>query len=121
MPNPSLASIYNDPDNASLHDLQAARDAGGPGSTDYVNLAPYEHQAFARAVVNDHPIMGPLSLSVASPLYQIAKLPGIMPYSQQLGMVGPGASPASIDQLLHEYKGIGQGIYDNLSSMFNKH
>ena len=110
-----------DPDTAPFIEVYNRRNANGTNHPDYVNYAPYEHQAFARGFVEEHPWTGPPLLALASPGYQLAKLPPFMPYSQKLGFVGEGASPASLDQLLHEFRGIGQGMSNNLSSLFRNH
>ena len=109
-----------DPDTAPFIDVYQKRNANGPDHPDFINYAPYEHQAFARGFIEENPWIGPPALALASPAYQVAKLPALMPYSQRLGIVGEGASPSSIDQLIHEYRGIGQGITNNLASLFRK-
>lgn len=114
-----LAAMF-DPDQESNENLQIQRGLVGPNSPEGTALAPYEHQAFAREFTQDHPIMGPLALSAAVPVYQVAKFPGIINLSQHFGLVGPNATPPSLDQLIHGYRGIGQGIYNNLNSLFSK-
>jgi hypothetical protein len=72
-------------------------------------LAPYEHQQFARGLSEEDPLNA-LGLAIATPGYALAKSPALIRLSQMLGLVGPGATPASLDQIRQAYKGIGQGL-----------
>lgn len=75
-------------------------------------LAPFEHQAFAREYVGAHPISGALGIGAAIPLYQLSKLLGIAPESN-------GApTQASLQQLLSGYQGIGEGLQGALTRAF---
>ena len=82
-------------------------------------LAPYEHQAFARQWTQDNPWLAVPSLAIASPLYYAAKQKPILAAAQALGLVGPGATPASLDQLTKSYAGIGQGLAANMRGLLN--
>ena len=63
-------------------------------------IAPYEHQAFAREWIRDRGWAGVPSMAVAIPGYTLAKLLGV----QQ------ARTPPSLAQLTHGYRGMGQGI-----------
>lgn len=65
-------------------------------------LAPMEHRAYARETVADSPLMGAIQMGVATPAYTLAKLFGV----QQ------ARSPASLNELLQGYAGIGDGLKD---------
>lgn len=73
-------------------------------------LAPYEHQAFAREWTRDNPMLAVPSLAAATPLYYLLKQPLLMSMGKSLGLVGPDATPASLDQLQAGFRGIGQGL-----------
>ena len=62
-------------------------------------LAPYEHRAYAREVVADSPGKA-LSLGLLIPGYQMAKLVG----------AHSARTPASWEQLIQGYRGIGEGL-----------
>jgi hypothetical protein len=64
-------------------------------------LAPFEHQAFAREWTRENPYLAVPSLAAAIPVYQGAKL---------LGLGGPDATPASLDQLFAGYRGMMEGL-----------
>lgn len=64
---------------------------------DQGTISPYEHRAFAREVVADNPLMA-ASLAVAIPAYQAYK------------SVKGARSPASLDQVLQGFAGIGDGL-----------
>lgn len=75
-------------------------------------LAPFEHQAFAREYVGAYPISGTLGIGAAIPLYQLSKLLGIAPESN-------GApTQASLQQLLSGYQRIGEGLQGALTKAF---
>ena len=78
---------------------------------EYAKIAPYEHQDFARSVVGDNPLMS-VPVGVAAPLYYLAKQPGLMQIGKSLGLVGEGATPASLRQVQQSYQGIGEGMID---------
>ena len=63
-------------------------------------LAPLEHQAFAREWMRANPVSAGVSLPVAIPAYQLAKL---------LKLVG-SRTPASLDQLFGGYTGMVEGM-----------
>jgi len=64
-----------------------------------IELAPLEHRAFAREVVAENPLMA-ISLLFGIPAYQVAKRLGLR----------PNATPASQEQLIQGYKGLGEGL-----------
>lgn len=93
-------------DHATLYQMREK----AKGTPEFENLAPYEHQAFAREWVKERPILGTASLAVASPLYYLAKQPGLLGLAQKMGLVGEDATPSSLKQLGASYRGIGQGL-----------
>ena len=90
--------------------LSMLRDKVAGGSPEDAALAPLEHQAFAREWTQEQPLLAPASLAVAAPLYYLAKQPAMLELAQRLGLVGPNATPASLEQLRGSYSGIGQGL-----------
>lgn len=64
-------------------------------------LAGREHRAYARETVQDNPLMA-LSLLVATPAYQLAKLGGLT----------NSRSKPSLSQMGHGLLGIGEGLYN---------
>ena len=72
-------------------------------------LAPMEHQQFARQAVQENPLMA-LPIAAATPFYYAAKQPAALKLAQALGLVGPGATPATIDQVFGGLRGVGQGL-----------
>lgn len=75
-------------------------------------LAPFEHQAFARAYVGGHPISGALGIGAAIPLYQLSKLLRLAPETNGQ------TTPASLEQLIAGYQGIGEGLQGALTRAF---
>lgn len=69
-------------------------------------IAPYEHQAFAREWIQDRGWSGVPSMAVAIPGYALAKLLGIQ----------RARTPPSLAQVAHGYRGMGQGI----AGLFNR-
>jgi hypothetical protein len=63
-------------------------------------IAPYEHQAFAREWVKEDPVTATASLLGAIPAYSAAKAVGVV----------KSRTPASFDEIASAYKGIGQGL-----------
>lgn len=100
--------------------LSMMRDKLKGGSPEDQQLAPYEHQAFARQWVGENPLLAAPSLAIASPLYYLAKQKPILVAAQSLGLVGPGATPASLEQLKRSYAGIGQGLMSNLQGLLSR-
>ena len=98
--------------------LSMMRDKLTGGSPEDISLAPLEHQAFAREWTQEHPLLAPASLAVAAPLYYLAKQPAMLALAQQLGLVGPNATPASLEQLQGSYSGIGQGLAATFRDLF---
>ena len=93
-------------DHATLYNMREK----SRGTQKYQDLAPYEHQAFAREWVGENPLIGSASLAIASPLYYLAKQPGLLGLAQKMGLVGEDATPSSLKQLGASYRGIGQGL-----------
>lgn len=112
---PGLLDL-NTLDHATLSNM---RDKVVPGSPEDQALAPYEHQAFARQWTQDNPWLAVPSLAIASPLYYLAKQRPFVAAGQAMGLVGPGATPASLDQLTKSYSGIGQGLAANLQGLLS--
>jgi len=75
----------------------------------YEALAPYEHRAFTYSATQQNPLMA-APLAIAAPLYYMAKQPALIKAAQSLGVVGPGATPPSTDQLKAQLRGIAQGL-----------
>lgn len=88
----------------SWDELYRLRNSLAPNDPRQAEIAPYEHQAFARESVSQNPLMAP-SLAVATPAYTLAKLLGLQ----------KARSPASWDEVGAGYRGIGQGIMRYLS------
>ena len=102
-----LALRPEDMDNMDFYRLMQAREQADAQGNE--QLAPYEHQAYARELTQENPINA-LGLAVAAPAYYVAKQPALMGLSQKLGIVGEGATPASMEQLKRAYRGIYQGL-----------
>ena len=97
-------------------ELYRARDRVGPSSQEGQALAPAEHEAFAREWTAENPMVAAPSLAVAAPLYYIAKNPILMGMAQKAGLVGQDATPASLQQLGASYRGIIDGLIQNLTT-----
>lgn len=80
--------------------LRALRDQYPDDSPMQAQLAPYEHQAFAREWTQDNPLVAAPALAVSVPGYALAKLLGIK----------HGRTPASWAEMAGGYRGIGQGL-----------
>ena len=65
-------------------------------------LAPYEHEAYARTLVREHPY-GALPMLAMVPGYQVKKM-----------VTGEGRSEPSLAELSGGYKGIIKGLLDKL-------
>jgi len=83
--------------------LWSLRDAYKDDPKMQMRLAPYEHQAFAREFTKERPVLGPMSMAAAIPLYQLAKMGGMMTN-------GGTATPPSLNQMVQSYKGVAQGL-----------
>jgi len=83
----------------TFEQLRALRAQYPDDSPMQAQLAPYEHQAFAREQTQRNPLAG-AGLAVAVPGYALAKLLGI----------SHGRTPASWDEVAGGYRGIGQGL-----------
>lgn len=82
---------------AALVNLRNSLPADDPRQAE---LAPYEHQAFAREWVKENPVTATASLLAAIPGYTAAK---------EVGAV-KSRTPASLDEMAAAYKGVGQGL-----------
>ena len=83
----------------SWDDLMQLRRSMASDDPRQAEVAPYEHQAYARETVAQNPLYA-ASLGVAIPAYTLAKLAGLT-----------GArSPASMQEMQSGYRGIGQGL-----------
>lgn len=92
--------------------LQRAMARQANDTTRDQQLAPYEHQAFAREYVGQHPVSGALGVGAAIPLYQLSKLLGLAPTTNGQ------TTPASLQQLIAGYQGIGEGLAGALTRSF---
>ena len=81
--------------------LRALRDAYPDDSPMQAQLAPMEHQAFAREWTQDNPLVAAPSLAVSIPGYALAKLLGIQ----------HGRTKSSLAEMAGGYRGIGQGLW----------
>jgi len=81
-------------------DLLALRASLADSDPRQAQIAPYEHQAFAREWTEANPTVAVPSLAVAIPGYYGAKL---------LGLIGARTRP-SFDEVRGGYRGIGQGL-----------
>ena len=90
--------------------LSMLRDQLPPDHPLQALIAPHEHTAFAREWTQDNPMVAAPALALAAPLYYLAKQPSLVGLAQRLGLVGDNPTPASTDQLLAAYRGIGQGL-----------
>lgn len=102
-----LALRPEDLDNMDFYRLMAAREQADAAGN--AQLAPYEHQAYARELTQDNPLNA-LGLAVAAPAYYAAKQPALIGLAQRLGLVGGNATPADLEQLKRAYRGIYQGL-----------
>lgn len=89
----------------SHSDLYQARMKANP--REQASLAPQEHQAFAREWTAENPLVAAPSLAFAIPAYTAAKA---------LGLVR-ARSPASLEEMLAGYRGIGQGLSQRFNSL----
>jgi hypothetical protein len=89
-----MPGMLQDADHEMLYRMRAA-----PGA-DQGMLAPFEHRAFAREWAQESPVLAGVSLPVAVPLYQLAKLLGLQ----------KARTPASLDELFAGYHGMAEGM-----------
>ena len=83
--------------------------AGNPDAQ--AAIAPYEHQAYAREQVTQHPAMAPM-YAIMPAAYQVAKA---------TGLTGPAdnmTTPPSLAQAAAGMKGAGQGLIAGVSNLF---
>lgn len=104
----ALAQLLN-PETADHATLYGARMKGS--REDNIRLAPYEHQAFAREYVEANPITGPLGMAILTAGYTPAKALGILGSDEK-------TTPASMDQMLGGFRGIGEGVANNLRKLW---
>ena len=83
----------------SWDQLRALRASYPDTSPMQAQIAPYEHQAFAREQTERNPLAA-AGLAVGIPGYALAKLLGVQ----------HGRTPASWDEVAGGYRGIGQGL-----------
>ncbi len=84
----------------SFEQMRRLRDQYPDNSPMQAQLAPYEHQAFAREWTQDNPLVAAPALSVSIPGYALMKL---------LGLQG-GRTKPSLAEMAGGYRGIGQGL-----------
>ena len=75
-------------------------------------LAPQEHRAWAREKVQENPFNA-LAYGILPLGYQASKILG-------LGEKDDMTTPASLNQLIESYKGVGDGLYGNFQALNNK-
>ena len=100
-------------DTLSHAQLSSMRESFRDNPAVYAALAPYEHQAFAREWTKEQPLLAVPSLTAAIPLQYLAKLSGVMPK-----MSDAPQTPASLSQVTHGFRGIGQGVKGLFSDYF---
>src|SRR5512139_3034063 len=91
-----------DPTKMSHYDLLTTRKMLDPKDPIQELLAPYEHRAFAREYVQDHPWTGVPAMMTFIPGYQIYKALGLK----------PEATPPSLEQAGQGYKGMWEGLFN---------
>ena len=80
--------------------LRQLRDQYPDDSPMQAQIAPYEHQAFAREWTQDNPFVAAPALAVSIPGYALAKLLGAQ----------TGRTKASLAEMAGGYRGIKQGL-----------
>lgn len=70
-----------------------------------LQIAPFEHRAFAREAVQENPLMA-LSLPFAIPAYQAQK-----------ALMGGSRTPPSWEQVKQGYTGVGEGVQGLLEQL----
>ena len=90
--------------NMSHADLLSLRNSLANDDPRHRELAPYEHQAFAREWAQERPFIATASLPFAIPAYTAAKAVGAV----------SARSPASFDEMTQGYRGLGEGLLENL-------
>lgn len=103
--NPKQASVATpaagaDYEHMSHAELLRMRNELKPDDPRQVELAKYEHQAFAREFVKENPVAATASLLAAIPGYSAGKATGVI----------KARTPASLDEMAAAYRGIGQGL-----------
>ena len=86
--------------------LIQARQALPPDDPQQVQIAPYEHRAFARERVAENPLQA-LTFAAAIPGYQLVKM---------VKSFGTGQTPPSMDQFTHGMTGIAEGVQQWLAN-----
>ena len=81
-------------------DLLRLRNSLAPDDPRQAELAPFEHEAFAREWVMENPTVAVPSLAVAIPGYTVAK---------KLGLFG-ARTPGSLVEMAQSYRGMGRGL-----------
>jgi hypothetical protein len=90
-------------DTMSWQNLVALRNQYNDDQQAQNAIAPYEHQAYAREAVEQNPM---------NALAYMAMIPGYQAYKVA---TGEGRSSPSVEELLHGYKGVFQGIQKALN------
>lgn len=101
--------MHPDYEHMSLADLSRLRNALPPDDPRQGKLAYYDHMAFARQLVKDHPVLGPMELLLAIPGYTAAK---------KMHLIG-ARTPGSLSEMDGGYKGMWQGIDQNMHGHAN--
>ena len=90
--------------NMSHADLLSLRNSLANDDPRHREIAPFEHRAFAREWAQERPLMATASLPFAIPAYTAAKAVGAV----------SARSPASFDEMTQGYRGLGEGLLENL-------
>jgi len=96
--------------NMKWQDLYNLRERASGNPKFQEKLAPFEHQAYARETVADNPIAAPV-WAVLPAGYQALKLLGG-------GNHDAMSTPASLDQALAGFRGVGQGVSQAFGKYF---
>lgn len=94
---PASEADYSHMSHAELLKLRNSLPSDDPRQQE---LAPFEHQAFAREWVKENPVEATASLMAAIPAYSAGKAVGAI----------KSRTPASLDELTAAYRGVGQGL-----------
>lgn len=94
----------------SFADLSALRTKYAGNKEKQIEIAPFEHRAYARETVEANPHLAPVFAGLLIPGYQAAKLHGVAPTSGESGL-----TPASMKQVTEGLTGVGEGLYNRFS------
>jgi hypothetical protein len=95
----------------SWADLQDLRTKAGADTAKQMQIAPYEHRAYAREQVSESPLRAPL-YAVMPAGYQVAKAVGAIPTDEQ-------STPPSMKQMVEGMKGAYEGASTAVKRRFS--